>query len=220
MATTTWSDALGKEKNKDYFQNIMRQLQDLRTHTTVYPDPSLVFNALRLTELQSVKAVLLGQDPYHGPNQAHGLCFSVPEGTQAPPSLRNIQKALKYDLGLNVPQQKTDLTPWAQQGVLLLNTSLTVEQGKAGSHSSLGWQRFTNTIIQTLAALERPLVFLLWGRHAHSKECLIHHKHHLVLKAPHPSPLSAHRGFLTCKHFSKTNAWLTQHATTTIAWEL
>ena len=178
----------------------------------------MLFNAFKLTPLSDVKVVILGQDPYHGPNQAHGLSFSVPYPTPPPPSLRNIFLALEHDFNMTVAKHHGDLSAWATQGVLMLNTSLSVASGQPQSHQGLGWQQFTDKVIEIIANLSQPVVFLLWGSHAAKKSCLVHANHHLVLKAPHPSPLSAYRGFITCKHFSKANDWLKQHNVCPIQW--
>ncbi|MGL4490454.1 MAG: uracil-DNA glycosylase [Rhizobiaceae bacterium] len=173
----------------------------------VHPQPADRFLALQLTSPENVRVVILGQDPYHGPGQAHGLAFSVPHGVAVPPSLRNIYKELSRELGLAQPASG-NLEHWARQGVLLLNTVLTVEEGKAGSHQGLGWEEITDAVIQHLGERTKPTVFMLWGAHAQKKRSLITNPSHLILEAPHPSPLSAHRGFLGCGHFGKANAFL------------
>jgi uracil-DNA glycosylase len=215
-----WKNALREEFDKPY----MRQLGDfLRREKAagkvVYPPGPLIFNALNSTPLEQVKVVILGQDPYHGPGQAHGLCFSVQPGVPAPPSLQNIYKELKRDLNIDPPPHG-HLQRWAEQGVLLLNTSLTVEQGKAGSHADKGWQPFTDRVIEVVSAQRPHLVFLLWGAHAQGKQKLIDATKHLVLRSPHPSPLSAHRGFIGNGHFSRANRFLEQHGLTPIDWRL
>ncbi|MCR1567731.1 uracil-DNA glycosylase, partial [Mixta sp.] len=185
---------------------------------TVYPPKEDVFNAFRLTELNQVKVVILGQDPYHGPNQAHGLAFSVRPGVAVPPSLMNMYKELESDIpGFQRPNHGF-LESWAKQGVLLLNTVLTVEAGKAHSHARFGWETFTDRVIAAINENRENVVFLLWGSHAQKKGSIIDTKRHHVLKAPHPSPLSAHRGFFDCKHFSRTNAILSQQGETPIDW--
>tara|TARA_B100001989_G_C24490341_1_gene439198 strand:+ start:49 stop:726 length:678 start_codon:yes stop_codon:yes gene_type:complete len=221
ITSATWRQTLGEEKEKPYFQEMMAHLQSLReAGTVIYPPKQDVFNAFKYTPLEKLKAVIIGQDPYHGPGQAHGLCFSVANGVMPPPSLKNIFKALHHDLNIATPAHGC-LSMWAHQGVLLLNTVLTVEHGKAHSHSQLGWQRFTDKVIETIDHhVTRPVVYLLWGSHAIKKSILVNNQKHLVLQAPHPSPLSAHRGFLTCKHFSRANAWLAQHGSTEIDWQL
>jgi len=192
----------------------------------IYPPRGTRLRALELTPLDKVKVVILGQDPYHGPGQAHGLCFSVPDGVKVPPSLVNIYKEMQSDLGIP-PPKNGNLEKWAQQGVLLLNNSLTVEEGRAGSHQKLGWEEITDAAIAAVAAKQEPCVFLLWGSHARKKAervpGLMHGNHqgrHLVLTAPHPSPLSAHSGFFGCKHFSKANAFLEAHGRGAIDWRL
>ncbi len=214
----SWSDALAQEKAKPYFKDILQTIAHSRAEgQTIYPSSADMFNAFRYTELGDIKVVILGQDPYHGPGQAHGLCFSVPEGVRQPPSLKNIFRALHHDLAITPPSHGC-LTNWAKQGVFLLNTYLSVAQGQPQSHAKIGWETFTDTVIQTICAQDKPLVFLLWGSHAQKKAALVQNTKHLILKAPHPSPLSAHRGFLTCKHFSQTNAWLASHNLTPIDW--
>jgi uracil-DNA glycosylase len=202
-----------------YADSLQAHIDQLRTTHTIYPPAEKVWHALELTPFDRVRAVILGQDPYHGPGQAHGLAFSVPNGLPTPPSLRNIFKEIANDLYAGQsPDVSTDLTRWARQGVLLLNATLTVEAGKAGSHGKLGWRQITDDIIETLSQRRTHLVFLLWGAHAQSKRSLINTERHLVLEAVHPSPLSAYRGFLGCRHFSKTNAYLQTHGMTPIAW--
>ena len=178
-----------------------------------------IFNALRRTSYSDVKAVILGQDPYHGAGQAHGMCFSVKKGTPPPPSLQNIFKELKSDLGIDPPNHG-ELTAWADSGVLLLNTVLTVREGQANSHKGMGWEQFTDRIIELLNQREKPMVFLLWGGNARSKARLITNPNHLVLQCAHPSPLSAYNGFFGCRHFSKTNEFLEQHGIAPINWKL
>lgn len=185
----------------------------------IYPHSNDWFRAFELTPLEVVKVVILGQDPYHGPSQAHGLCFSVRLGQRVPPSLVNIYKELEADLGCH-PVSHGCLEYWARQGVLLLNTSLTVEQGRAGSHRGQGWETFTDRAIATVSAEAEPAVFLLWGSHARQKKVLVDTTRHLVLESPHPSPLSAYRGFFGNHHFSQTNAFLEQHGRTPIDWQL
>ena len=185
----------------------------------IYPRGSLMFNAMNSTPFDQVKVVILGQDPYHGPGQAHGLCFSVPEGVAPPPSLVNIFKEIEQDLGLTPPNHGC-LQGWANQGVLLLNSVLTVEQHKAASHKGKGWEQFTDTIINALTQQRKNLVFLLWGSYAQQKGKFIDRTQHLVLTSPHPSPLSAHRGFFGNRHFSKANAYLQQNGIEPISWAL
>ena len=202
----------------------MRQLSDflraqLRAGKTIYPPPKRIFAALEATPFEQVKVVILGQDPYHGPGQAHGLCFSVMPGVPPPPSLENIFREIERDLGLARPDHGC-LLPWARQGVLLLNSVLTVERGSAGSHQGKGWEGFTDAIVDRLNREREGLVFLLWGSYAQAKGKLIGTQRHYVLKAPHPSPLSAHRGFIGCGHFSRANAWLREHGQAEIDWRL
>ena len=215
----TWTDVLGQEKQQPYFQQIMRFVESERAAgKIIYPPKKDVFNAFNLTKLDNVRVVILGQDPYHGPNQAHGLSFSVLPGVKTPPSLVNMYKELATDISGFVIPKHGFLESWAEQGVMLLNTVLTVEQAKAHSHAKIGWEQFTNVVIQQLSDHCDGLVFLLWGSHAQKKGLVIDkHKHH-VLNAPHPSPLSAYRGFFGCKHFSQTNDLLKQQGKTPINW--
>ncbi|WNX86421.1 uracil-DNA glycosylase [Agathobaculum sp. NTUH-O15-33] len=214
-----WDDLLADEFEQEYYKKIRYFLKKEYAEQTIFPPMSDIFNALRYTSFSDVKAVLLGQDPYHGPGQAHGLCFSVKEGVQPPPSLQNIFKELHDDLGFDAPPNGT-LTKWAKQGVLLLNTVLTVRQGFANSHKNLGWTTFTDHVIQRLNEREKPVVFLLWGAGARSKKPLITAPQHLILECAHPSPLSAFNGFFGCKHFSKCNAFLEQNGMEPIDWNL
>lgn len=213
----TWKAALAEEFEKPYFANLTATVKAAYLERIVYPPPAQVFNAFALCPFDAVKVVILGQDPYHGPGQAHGLCFSVPDGVRTPPSLQNIYKEIKADLGITVPESG-NLERWATQGVLLLNATLTVEAGNAGSHQGLGWEKFTDTVIKTISDQKEHVVFLLWGSYARSKAALIDLNKHCILEAPHPSPLSAHRGFLGCRHFSQTNQYLAAHGLTTISW--
>lgn len=215
----TWHDVLAQEKEKPYFIETMTKVANERaTGTTVYPPQKDVFNAFRLTELGDIKVVILGQDPYHGPNQAHGLAFSVLPGVAVPPSLVNMYKELVTDIpGFTRPTHGF-LESWAKQGVMLLNTVLTVEAGKAHSHAKFGWETFTDNVIAAINTHRENVVFLLWGSHAQKKGSIIDRERHHVLQAPHPSPLSAHRGFFGCGHFSKTNALLEKHDETPIDW--
>jgi len=192
---------------------------ELRAGKTIFPPPRCIFAALDATPFEQVKVVILGQDPYHGPGQAHGLCFSVLPGVPPPPSLVNIFSEIGRDLGIARPDHGC-LVPWARQGVLLLNAVLTVERGLAGSHQGKGWEGFTDHVIDQLNREREGLVFLLWGSYAQAKGALIDARRHRVLKAPHPSPLSAHRGFIGCGHFSKTNQWLSEHSQSEIDWSL
>ena len=208
-----WDEILAGEFEQDYYKRIHYWLKKEYAEQTIYPAAENIFNALRYTPYSKVKAVILGQDPYHGPGQAHGLCFSVQPGVQPPPSLQNIFKELQSDLGI-VPPKDGTLTKWAERGVLMLNTTLTVRRGQANSHKNLGWTTFTDHII------EKPIVFLLWGGNARSKKKLITAPQHLVLESVHPSPLSAYNGFFGCKHFSKCNAFLEAHGIDPIDWDL
>lgn len=215
----SWSDLLGDEKNQPYFLELMQRVQGERNAgKQIYPPSDQVFQAFKLTALADLKVVILGQDPYHGPGQAHGLCFSVPAGVKHPPSLRNIFKAIQHDyLDFQIPESG-NLEHWAQQGVLLLNTVLTVEQGKAHSHASWGWETFTDKVVEQINQHCEGIVFLLWGAHAQKKGALINRKRHHVLETVHPSPLSAHRGFLTAGHFRQTNQLLTQQGKLAISY--
>ncbi|WP_304168438.1 uracil-DNA glycosylase [Lonsdalea britannica] len=220
MATSlTWHDVLSQEKQQPYFTDTLKFVhQEREAGKVIYPPQQDVFNAFRYTEFHDVKVVILGQDPYHGPNQAHGLSFSVRPGIPAPPSLANIYKELASDIpGFEIPRHGF-LQSWAQQGVLLLNTVLTVEGGKAHSHANLGWETFTDKVIAALNSHREGIVFLLWGSHAQKKGNIIDQQRHHVLKAPHPSPLSAHRGFMGCRHFSQANHLLEQQGLSPIDW--
>ena len=214
---TTWNEILSEEMKKDYYQQLQAFIQKRRAEVRVFPDEKNVFNALELTPFESVKVVILGQDPYHGFGQAHGLSFSVQKGIPLPPSLKNIYKELQEDIGGNLPTEG-DLTHWAKQGVLLLNTVLTVEEGNANSHKGMGWERLTNRLIESLNELNHPVIFILWGKPAQDKEKLITNSNHVILKAPHPSPLSAYRGFFGSKPFSRVNDILIQQGQTPICW--
>lgn len=215
----TWHDVIGPEKEQEYFCNTLVYVAKARQQgITIYPPQKDVFNAFRYTELSEVKVVILGQDPYHGPNQAHGLSFSVRPGVPAPPSLVNMYKELEKDIPDFKYPNHGYLVSWAQKGVLLLNTVLTVEQGKAHSHAHLGWETFTDKVIAAINQHRTGIVFLLWGSHAQKKGQFIDNKKHFILKAPHPSPLSAHRGFFGCRHFSKTNEILIKQGLTPIDW--
>ncbi|MFF7706871.1 uracil-DNA glycosylase [Pseudomonas sp. NPDC007930] len=216
----SWKLALRGEFEQPYMAELRNFLrQELAAGKEIYPPGPLIFNALNLTPLPQVKVVILGQDPYHGPGQAHGLCFSVQPGVATPPSLVNIYKELKRDLNLDIPRHGY-LQPWAEQGVLLLNTTLTVERGMAASHAKRGWETFTDRVIETVNSQCEGVVFLLWGAHAQSKRKLIDTTRHKVLTSPHPSPLSAHRGFLGNGHFSDTNRFLVDHGRTPVDWRL
>jgi uracil-DNA glycosylase len=215
-----WKALLAEEFEADYMRQLGSFLrQEKAAGKVIYPPGRLIFNALDSTPFDQVKVVILGQDPYHGPEQAHGLCFSVPPGIDIPPSLQNIYKELQSDLGLNPPSHGC-LQPWADQGVLLLNAVLTVEKGHAGAHQGRGWERFTDRIVALLNEHKQGLVFLLWGSYAQKKGQFIDRSRHLVLQSAHPSPLSAYRGFLGNRHFSMTNDYLRQQGKTVINWQL
>ena len=217
----TWHDVIGDEKQQPYFADTLAYVKQRREQgVTVFPQPADVFNAFKLTEFDQVKVVVIGQDPYHGPNQAHGLCFSVLPGIKPPPSLKNIYKELAQDIpGFVIPDHGY-LAPWAEQGVLMLNSVLTVEQGNANSHKHLGWERFTDIVIGKLNEHRQGLVFLLWGSPAQKKGRIIDRNKHHVLTCPHPSPLSAHRGFFGCKHFSQANQILMDQGMAPINWQV
>jgi uracil-DNA glycosylase len=216
----SWKEAMKEEFSKSYFQNIVAFLKTEKAlKKTIYPPGSLIFNAFYKTPFDKVKVVILGQDPYHGKGQAHGLCFSVPNGVAKPPSLVNIFKELQSDLGI-LPSVNGNLERWAEQGVFLLNTSLTVRESEPGSHSKIGWIEFTDSVIKKISDEKRGVVFILWGRFAQDKQVLIDETKHHVLKAAHPSPLSAHNGFFGCKHFSKTNDFLMKEGLQPIDWKL
>lgn len=213
----SWRRPLKAEQTKLYFTDLQSKVRDAYQTNTIYPPQTDIFNALSLCPFEQVKVVILGQDPYHGDKQAHGLSFSVPAGVKVPPSLRNIYKEIESDLGIKMPESG-NLERWATQGVLLLNATLTVEAGQAGSHQKLGWEQLTDAIIQAISAEREHVVFLLWGKYAQTKAAAIDQTKHLVLQAPHPSPFSAYTGFFGCKHFSKTNTYLTQHHLPPIVW--
>lgn len=215
---TTWNEILAEEMQKDYYQELQAFVQKRRAEVRVFPEEKNVFRALEFTPFESVKVVILGQDPYHGFGQAHGLSFSVQKGIPLPPSLKNIYKELQEDIGGELPTEG-DLSHWAKQGVLLLNTVLTVEEGNANSHKGKGWERLTNRLIDSLNELKHPVIFILWGKPAQDKEKLITNPNHVILKAPHPSPLSAYRGFFGSKPFSKVNDILIQQGQTPIRWK-
>lgn len=220
MATVNnWKDSLINEYNSEYYKELTVFLKNEYSTKVIYPPATEIFNALKYTPLSRVKAVILGQDPYHEPNQAHGLCFSVLPGNPAPPSLENIYKELKDDCGCYIPNNGY-LKKWADQGVLLLNTVLTVRAHAANSHAGHGWERFTDAVIKAVNEENRPIVFLLWGSPAQKKAAFLNNPNHLILKAPHPSPLSAYRGFFGCKHFSKANEFLTSNGCTPIDWQI
>ncbi len=215
-----WQDALKAHKQSEYFQKILANVQYQRDQgAIIYPPASQIFNAFKQCPFSRLKVVILGQDPYHNPGQAHGLSFSVPDGVAFPPSLANIFKTLSNDLSLPIPSTG-NLTPWAQQGVFLLNTVLTVIHKKPHSHATIGWQHFTDAVIDIISQFKDHVVFMLWGGQAQKKRQFIDQTKHTVLTAPHPSPLSAYRGFFDCQHFSKCNDSLTQHGQTPINWQL
>jgi len=217
---SSWLGPLQAEFEQPYMADLKRfLLSEREAGKQIFPAGANWFRALDLTPLDQVKVVILGQDPYHGPGQAHGLCFSVPDGVRPPPSLVNIFKELQSDLGIPPPGYGF-LEHWAKQGVLLLNSVLTVEMGLAASHRDRGWERFTDAVVRLVNAKPEPVVFMLWGSYAQKKAAFVDPSRHLVLKAPHPSPLSAHSGFLGCKHFSKANAFLEEHGLTPIDWAL
>ncbi len=213
----SWQQALATEFKEPYFKRLTEQVRFAYQTETVYPPPKHVFEAFNLTPLPQLRVVILGQDPYHGPQQAHGLAFSVRDGVAIPPSLLNIYKELESDLGIPRPPSG-DLTHWAKQGVFLLNSTLTVRGGAAGAHQEFGWETFTDKVIETISQERHHVVFLLWGAFAIAKRRFIDESKHLILTAPHPSPLSAHRGFFGCKHFSKANEYLVTHGQLPIQW--
>jgi uracil-DNA glycosylase len=215
-----WKKILESEFNKPYFLQIVHFLKtEKNIGKIIYPPGSQIFNAFNMSPFEKTKLVLLGQDPYHGPGQAHGLCFSVPDGIRPPPSLLNIFKELNTDIGLAMPGTG-NLSAWASQGMLLLNAYLTVEAKKPMSHSQIGWGEFTDNVIQKLSSIKQNLVFLLWGKFAQEKQVLIDETKHLVLKAAHPSPYSADKGFFGCRHFSKSNEYLMKNGIDPIDWKL
>lgn len=214
-----WDVLLKDEFQKDYYKNLRRFLVSEYKSYDIYPDMNNIFNSLKITDFKDVKAVILGQDPYHEPGQAHGLCFSVQNGVQIPPSLQNIYKEIHAELGLPIPSHGC-LTHWAQQGVLLMNTVLTVRRGQANSHKGMGWEIFTDNVIKLLNARPEPMVFLLWGRNARDKAKFITNPAHLVLESAHPSPLSAYNGFFGNGHFKKANEFLKNTYGTEIDWQI
>ena len=215
----SWLEVLQNEFNSEYFFNLKKFLEEEKKTNIIYPPGSQIFAAFNKTPFHKVKVVILGQDPYHGPGQAHGFCFSVMTGITPPPSLVNIFKELHHDLGISVPQNG-NLEPWAQQGVLLLNATLTVKAKNAGSHQNKGWEIFTDAVIRKISEKKENVVFLLWGKYAQNKEMLIDKHKHYILKAAHPSPFSAYNGFFNCKHFSKTNEFLKLKGQQEIDWSL
>ena len=212
-----WTSILEEEFSKNYFRKIMREIKNCNSKDLLCPKRENIFRAFEITNFSDLKIVILGQDPYHGKNQANGLAFAVNKNNKIPPSLRNIFKEIKNDLNID-PLTSKDLESWASQGVLLLNSSLSVKLGIANSHSKLGWELFTNKILKEISLMKNKVVFVLWGNFAKKKESLIDTKKHLILKAPHPSPLSAYRGFFGCKHFSKANDFLRKNDLKEIIW--
>jgi uracil-DNA glycosylase len=224
MASVTihhsWKEVLHKEFSQPHFEQAVLHIKTEKSQgKTIYPPGSFIFNAFNTTPFDKVKVVLLGQDPYHGAGQAHGLCFSVQNGVPTPPSLKNIFKELHQDIGFRIPNHG-NLTPWALQGVFMLNASLTVRAGEPMSHAKIGWAPFTDAAIKTISDKKQNVVFLLWGKFAQEKRTLIDDTKHLILRTVHPSPLSAHAGFFGCKHFSKTNEYLATHGIDPIDWSL
>lgn len=213
----SWQEVLQTEFDKPYFENLVGFVKQEYASNTIFPPAGQIFNAFNTCPFNNVKVVILGQDPYHGPGQAHGLCFSVNDGIQFPPSLQNIFKEIASDLGLSIPNSG-NLTRWAEQGVLLLNATLTVRASQAGSHQGKGWEEFTDAVIKIISEKADNVVFILWGSYAIKKKALIDASKHCILTAPHPSPLSSYRGFFGCKHFSKTNEYLTSVGKTPIEW--
>lgn len=219
MLENDWVEAVGGEFKKPYYAKLYKFVKEEYDTRVIYPPADDIFNALHLTPLREVKVLILGQDPYHNEGQAHGLCFSVKPGVQAPPSLENIYKELHDDLGCEIPNNGY-LVKWAKQGVLMLNTVLTVRAHQANSHQGQGWEQFTDAIIHAVDAQDRPIVSMLWGKPAQSKSSMLKNPNHLVLKAPHPSPLSAYRGFFGCRHFSQANEFLASHGVEPIDWQI
>jgi len=214
-----WDDILKGEFEKEYYINLRNFLKKEYSEYNIFPDMYNIFNSLKYTSYSDVKAVIIGQDPYHGIGQAHGLCFSVKEGVPLPPSLQNIFKELYNDLGITPPKDGT-LTKWAGEGVLLMNAVLTVREGQPNSHKGMGWENFTDMVISKLNEREKPMVFILWGANARSKKNLITNTNHLILESAHPSPLSAYNGFFGCRHFSKANEFLKANGMGEINWDL
>jgi len=217
----SWKEILKDEFKKDYFLQLATFLKTEKAQgKVIYPPGPLIFNAFNQTPFDKVRVVIIGQDPYHGEGQAHGLSFSVPTGIKPPPSLNNIFKEIQKDIGLKMPEGLGNLTHWAEQGVLLLNASLTVRKGEPSSHAKFGWMEFTNAIIEKISDHKKGVVFILWGRFAHEKQSLINEKKHFILKAAHPSPFSADKGFFGSNHFSKTNQILAKEGYAPIDWKL
>ena len=216
----SWDELLKDEFKKPYYLKLRQFLINEYRSQVIYPNMYDIFNAMKLTSYEDVKVVIIGQDPYHGENQAHGLSFSVKKGIAPPPSLVNIFKEIKYDVGVDNSGKHGELTKWAEEGVLLLNSCLTVRAGKANSHRGMGWENFTDDVIRLLNQREKPMVFMLWGANAKAKAQLITNPAHLVLTAAHPSPLSAYNGFFGCKHFSKANDFLVKNGMTPVNWSI
>lgn len=214
-----WLEAIGKEFKKTYYKELYQFVKSEYERYVIYPPADDIFNAFHFTPLNQVKVVILGQDPYHNAGQAHGLCFSVKPDVEVPPSLVNIYTELQEDIGCKIPNNGY-LEKWAKQGVLMLNTVLTVRAHQANSHQGKGWELFTDAVIEAVNAQDQPIVFLLWGRPAQMKKKMLTNPKHLILEAPHPSPLSAYRGFFGCRHFSKTNAFLVQNGIEPIDWQI
>ncbi|MFG6332132.1 MAG: uracil-DNA glycosylase [Lachnospiraceae bacterium] len=219
MIQNDWLEPLKPEFSRPYYRKLYQTVKEAYSTELIFPPANDIFNAFELTPLSEVKVVIIGQDPYHDVGQAHGLCFSVKPGVKTPPSLVNIYKELQNDLGCYIPDNGY-LEKWARQGVLLLNTVLTVRAHKANSHRGIGWEEFTDAAIRILNEQDRPMVYLLWGRPAQSKKSMLHNPKHLILTAAHPSPLSAHNGFFGCRHFSQTNAFLEEHGLAPIDWQI
>lgn len=219
MIQNDWLEPLKPEFSKPYYKELYQKVQEEYNTRQIFPPADDIFNAFDLTPLSKVKVVILGQDPYHDVGQAHGLCFSVKPDVKTPPSLVNIYKELQSDLGCYIPNNGY-LEKWAKQGILLLNTVLTVRAHQANSHRGIGWEEFTDAAIRVLDEQDHPIVYLLWGKPAQKKKSMLHNPKHLILTAAHPSPLSAHNGFFGCKHFSQTNAFLEEHGLTPIDWQI
>lgn len=217
--TNDWKNPLEGEFHKPYYKELYQKVREEYNARAVFPSADDIFNAFHLTPLKDVKVVILGQDPYHNDGQAHGLCFSVKPDVDIPPSLQNIYQELHSDMGCYIPDNGY-LVKWAEQGVLLLNTVLTVRAHQANSHRGIGWEQFTDAVIRAVNEVDHPVVFLLWGRPAQAKKSMLTNKRHLILEAPHPSPLSAYRGFFGCGHFSKTNEFLQQNGLEPIDWQI
>jgi len=219
MITNDWLTVLDEEFKKPYYINLYNFIREEYDNKQIFPSADDIFNAFHLTSLSQVKAVIIGQDPYHNVGQAHGLCFSVKQDVEIPPSLANIYQELHNDLGCYIPDNGY-LTKWARQGVLMLNTVLTVRAHQANSHHGKGWEKFTDAAISALNEQNRPIVFMLWGRPAGMKKSMLNNPNHLILEAPHPSPLSAYRGFFGCKHFSRANQYLQEYGIQPIDWQI